>query len=331
MARATIRDVARVAKVSDGTVSNALHRPHTVSETTRQRVLRAVAEVGYVPNAAARALRAGRTKSFGLAVLGFGNPFFVAIANAAEAAALEAGGLIALFNTSRDKGREERLLRRLGERHLDGLIITPLDVDDPLLDEIVARGTPVVVLLRQVRSRRHCAVRVDDYLAGALAARHLVERGHRRISYAGPVAEERHEGAAGVAREVGAAYAWVRTEGADVADGALVVAHLAGLPPADRPTAVFCENDILAVGVVQGARRAGLRVPEDLAVVGFDDTPLASAASAVGLTTLRQPAAEMARVAVELLVEEATCPHDVHRDVVFPPELVVRESSGRLR
>ena len=331
MPRATIKDVARVAGVSDGTVSNALRRPGTVSAATRERVLRAVTEVGYVANAAARALRAGRTKSLGLAVLGFGNPFFVDIADAAEEAALAAGGLISIYNTARDKQREDSLLRRLQERQLDGLIITPLDVDDPLLDELVARGTAVVVLLRPVPSGRHCTVRVDDVATGRLATQHLLDRGHRRIAYAGPVNEERYEGALAVAAPEVDAFEWRRTESAEVDDGLVLAAQIAGLSAGERPTAVFCENDLLAVGLVQGARRHGLRVPDDLAVVGVDDTPLASAASAVGLTTVRQPGAEMARAAVGLLVEEMAQGHDIHRDVVFEPELVVRASSGPRR
>lgn len=132
MGRATIRDVARVAGVSDGTVSNTLNRPHLVTPETRDRVRQAMATVGYVPNAAARALRVGRTRTIGLVVLDVGNPFFAEVAAGAEQTAIEAGADIALFHTGLgEHTREQRLLHRLAERRLDGLIITPNDVDHP--------------------------------------------------------------------------------------------------------------------------------------------------------------------------------------------------------
>lgn len=160
MGRATIRDVARVAGVSDGTVSNTLNRPHLVNPETRDRVRQAMETVGYVPNAAARALRVGRTRTIGLVVLDFGNPFFAEVAAGAEQAAVEAGADVALFQTGLgEHTREERLLQRLAERHLDGLIITPNNVEDPLLVTIEQRGTPVVVLAREVPGRRRSAVR----------------------------------------------------------------------------------------------------------------------------------------------------------------------------
>ena len=327
-ARSTVGDVARAAGVTPSTVSRTLNRPDRVSTETRERVLRAVEEVGYIPNAAARALRVGSSKAFGLVLLGFGNPFFVDIADAVEAAALEHGAVVALYSSGRDEQREQRLLQRLGERQLDGLIVTPLDVDDPLLDVLVARGTPVVVLLREVASGRHCSVRGDDVLGGRLAGQHLLDGGHRRLAYAGVVRTERYEGAAAVWERGRADFRWFQTVGADVEDGVGVVERLAAMPAAQRPTAVFCENDLIAVGVVQEARRIGLSVPEDLAVVGFDDTLLASAASAVGLTTVRQPGADMARAALALLLEEVEAGHERHREVLFKPELIVRASSG---
>ncbi|MEV6348769.1 LacI family DNA-binding transcriptional regulator [Actinoplanes sp. NPDC051851] len=330
MARATIRDVARVAGVSDGTVSNTLNRPHLVNAGTRERVLAAMAETGYVPNAAARALRVGRTRTIGLVVLDFGNPFFADVAGGAERTATAAGADVALFTTGLGRHeREDRLLRRLAERRLDGLIITPNDVDDPLLTTIEERGTPVVVLAREVPGRRRSAVRSDDLLGGELAARHLLDNGHRRLAFAGWRHDERYQGASRTASAAGATLTWMGTRADRIADGLTIGARIAELSPTDRPTAVFCANDLIATGLVQAVTHQGLRIPEDLAVVGFDDTDLASAAAAVELTSVHQPAAELGEAAVRLLLAEMTDPHQPHQDVVFRPELVIRESTVR--
>ncbi|MEU4559458.1 LacI family DNA-binding transcriptional regulator [Actinoplanes sp. NPDC023936] len=332
MARATIRDVARVAGVSDATVSNTVNRPHLVNPATQDRVRQAMETVGYVPNAAARALRVGRTRTLGLVVLDFGNPFFAEVAAGAEQAAVEAGAEVALFHTGLGENtREQRLLHRLAEWRLDGLVITPNDVDDPALTLIAERGTPVVVLAREVPSGRHSAVRSDDLLGGEIAARHLLDHGHRRLAFAGWRRDERYDGAARVAATADTTLEWLDTGNADIAGGRAVGARLAGLPSRRRPTAVFCANDLIAAGVIQQLTRYGLRVPDDLAVVGFDDTDLASAASAVELTSVRQPAAEIGRAAVQLVLDEVKDRNRRGRDMVFQPELVIRESTAGRR
>jgi LacI family transcriptional regulator len=328
VARATIRDVARVAGVSDGTVSNTVNRPHLVTPETRKRVQQAMQEVGYIPNAAARALRVGRSRSIGLVVLSVGNPFFAEVATGAEQAAAEAGADVALFDTGlREHDREQRLLRRLTERRLDGLIITPHDVNDPLLAELEEAGTPVIVLAREVPDRSRSAVRSDDDLGGVLATRHLLEQGHRRLAYVGWRHDERSLGAARTAQAAGVRLTFMETASDGIADGLAVGEHLANTAPDERPTAVFCANDLIAVGLVQQVTRRGLQIPEDLAVVGFDDTDLASAACAVELTSVHQPAADLGRAAVRLLLEQMNEPPAQHHDVVFTPELVVREST----
>ncbi|MEU8820577.1 LacI family DNA-binding transcriptional regulator [Actinoplanes sp. NPDC048796] len=326
--RATIRDVARVAGVSDGTVSNTLNRPHLVTDETRERVHQAMEAVGYIPNASARALRVGRSRSIGLVVLDVGNPFFTDVATGAEEAAADVGADVALFDTGLGEyDREQRLLRRLTERRLDGLIITPHDVEDPLLAELEQRGTPVVILAREVSSRRRSAVRSDDDYGGVLAAEHLIGLGHRRLAYAGWRHDERYQGAARTAAAAQAQLTWLETANAEFADGLAAGARLVAIPAAERPTAIFCANDLIAVGLVQEVTRNGLRIPEDLAVVGFDDTDLASAACAVELTSVHQAAVDIGRTAVKQLIQEMSDPAVEHKDIVFTPELVVRESS----
>ncbi|MEU8237745.1 LacI family DNA-binding transcriptional regulator [Actinoplanes missouriensis] len=329
MARATIRDVARVAGVSDATVSNTVNRPHLVNPATQERVRQAMETIGYVPNAAARALRVGRTSTLGLVVLDFGNPFFAEVAAGAEQAATEAGAEVALFHTGLgEHTREQRLLHRLAEWRLDGLIITPNDVNHPALTLIAERGTPVIVLARQVPGGRHSAVRSDDVLGGEIAARHLLDYGHRRLAFAGWRRDERYDGAARVAATADTTLEWLDTGNADIAGGLEVGARLAGQASRQRPTGVFCANDLIAAGLIQQLTRYGLRVPDDLAVVGFDDTDLASAASAVELTSVRQPATEIGRAAVQLVLDEMTDRDRNGRDIVFQPQLVIRESTA---
>ena len=324
--RATILDVARLAGVSDGTVSNVLNRPHLVRDSTRRSVLEAMQLVNFVPNAAARALRAGRTRSFGLAVLDLGNPFFADIAAGAEEIAHEAGALVSLFDTALDREREERLLHRLAEGHVDGLVITPGDVHDPLLDGLAANGLPVVVLAREVPDRRHCAVRTDYEEAGRLALTHLLELGHRRIAFVGPPHDERRAGALPLAEQAGVALQLVPTRSTGLPDGRAAGAALLAMHPDERPTAVFCMNDPIALGLLQIVTQERLAVPDDLAVVGCDGTDLVDAASAMSLTTIHQPALELGRRAMDLLLHDPEAVRR-HEDVVFRPTLVVRGST----
>ena len=327
--RATIRDVARVAGVSDGTVSNTLNRPHLVNAETRERVLQALRSVGYVANAAARALRVGRSRTIGLVVVDVGNPFFADVARGAEQAAADAGADIALFDSGANRDdREDRLLHRLSERRLDGLVINPKNIGHPALLTIKERGTPVVVLGREVPSGRYSAVRSDDLIGGEFAAQHLIDLGHRRLAFAGWRHDERYQGASRRAAAADATIEWMGTANAEIADGLDIGARLVRMPAEQRPTAVFCANDLIAVGLVQQVTRSGLRIPDDLAVVGFDDTDLASAASAVELTSVHQPAAEIGRAAVRVVLEEMTDPGRPRQDIVFEPKLVIRESTA---
>lgn len=326
--RATIKDVAREAGVSRATVTNVLNRPDYVAAQTRSRVLDAIERVGYVRNESARALRAGRTRTFGLLILDVENPFFADVAVGVELAAEEAGAVVALYTTSRDPIREERLLGRLREQALDGVIVTTSNTESAALDQLKSSGTSVVILGNEVESGRFCSARTDDEVGGALGARHLLELGHRRIAFAGPEPRMRRDrGAAAALAGTGATLDFFATADLETTDGVQVGARLAAVEPEDRPTAVFCANDLIAVGLVQEARRVGLRVPEDLSIVGYDDTVIASAACAVGLTTVHQPAVDIGRASFDLVVAELDDPHTEHHDVVFQPRLVVRDSA----
>ena len=333
---AGIKEVARRAGVSIGTVSNVLNRPELVATTTRQRVLDAIAELGYVRNDSARQLRAGQSRQIALVVLDVTNPFFTDVVRGAEEAIEAAGAVAVVCNSGESVTRERRHLDLLEEQRVQGVLITPVDDGrDSRLEQLAKRGTPVVLVDRGSGQRNRCSVAVDDVLGGRLAGNHLRERGHGRVAFVGgpasirQVADRRKGFTAALRGEADVQV--VATPNLTVAAGRKAGAQIADLSPTERPTAVFCANDLLALGVLQEMTLRRLRVPRDVAILGYDDIDFAAAA-AVPLSSIRQPREQLGRAAAELLLEEANQPdrHE-HRHVVFDPELVVRESSARAR
>lgn len=327
-----MKDVAAVAGVSIGTVSNVLNRPELVSEATRLRVRAAIDELGFVRNETARQLRAGRSRTIAYVVMDAANPFFNDVARGVEDAARAEGMAVYLCNSNQDAEREREYLERLREQRVQGVLITPIDPAGERLAEMPARGTPVVLVDCSARDDAMCSVAVDDVLGGDLALTHLLETGHERIAFVGgPMTvqqvRDRHAGARAATER------WDRpTELVSVVTSALTVAEgrSAGerlLAMDRRPTAAFCANDLLALGLLQTMTRLGLEVPGDLAVVGYDDIVFAEAA-AVPLTSVRQPRELLGRTAARLLFEEASGdPDHEHQRIRFRPELVVRAST----
>jgi LacI family transcriptional regulator len=331
---ASVVDVAARAGVSLGTVSNVLNRPERVAPATRERVLRAIDELGFVRNEAARQLRAGRSRTIGLVVLDVGNPFFTDLAAGVEATAAKAGLSVILCNSADDTDRESHYLSMLQEQRAYGVLITPVGNRTPAIDDLRRRGT-AVVLVDRGSGRRQCSVSVDDRVGGEVAVSHLLARGHRRIGFiGGPLAinqvAERLVGGQAAFETAGLdpnTLAVTETAGLNVAAGRATGAEIAAMPQRRRPTAVFCANDLLALGLLQEMTRRHLRVPEDLAIVGYDDIDFAAAA-AVPLTSIRQPRSQLGQAAMDLLVDEVANPKShQHRQVVFEPELIVREST----
>ncbi|MFD7660612.1 LacI family DNA-binding transcriptional regulator [Actinosynnema sp. NPDC059797] len=327
-----MKDVAAHAGVALGTVSNVLNHPEMVTERTRKRVLDAIAELGFVRNESARQLRGGTSRTLAYVVLDTRNPFFTDVAAGAQQVADEAGRALFLCDGGEDAVRQANYLDLLEQQRVEGILITPVVADDPRITAVVARGTPVVVVDRGAGPDR-CSVSVDDVLGGDLAVSHLLDAGHRRIAFIGgpraigQVADRIAGAEQALARADAEPLTVLETARLDVAEGRRAGERLAGLPAARRPTAAFCANDMLALGLLQQAVRLGLRVPEDLAIVGYDDIEFAAAA-AVPLTSVSQPRQLLGRTAAELLLAEARDPdgHE-HENRVFEPELVVREST----
>lgn len=333
---ASVKDVAALAGVSVGTVSNVLNRPDRVSTATRARVHDAMAELGFVRNESARQLRAGRSSVIAYVVLDTGNPFFTDVALGIEDAAQDSDLSLFLCNSHQQPTREHDYLARLEQQRVQGVLITPVDPDFALLDELPQRGTPVVLVDRIRDTDTHCSVSVDDRLGGRLAVDHLLELGHRRIAFVGGPdvlnqVRDRRQGARESLEAAGLdpdSLIEVDTEELTVDEGRHAGGRIAGLPRSTRPTAAFCGNDLVALGLLQRCVELGLSVPEDLAVVGYDDNVFAAAA-AVPLTSVRQPARELGRAAARLLLDEASNPEHRHEQVRFTPELVARASTRR--
>jgi LacI family transcriptional regulator len=331
----SMKDVALRAGVSLGTVSNVLNRPELVSERTRQRVQTAIAELGFVRNESARQLRGGGSRTLAYVVLDTSNPFFTDVAEGVQEAADRAGLALFLCNSAEDGDRQASFLDLLEQQRVEGVLITPVDSADPRISALAGRGTPVVIVDRGA-GPDGCSVAVDDVLGGDLAVTHLLETGHRRIAFVGgpraigQVADRITGAEKAAARSAGADLVIMETAALNVAEGRRAGERIAGMPAARRPTAAFCANDLVALGLLQQMVRLGLRVPDDLAIVGYDDIEFAEAA-AVPLTSVSQPRQLLGRTAAELLLDEARAPaaHQ-HQQVVFAPELVVRAST-RLR
>ncbi|WP_433892688.1 LacI family DNA-binding transcriptional regulator [Streptomyces sp. CA-111067] len=329
-----IKDVALQAGVSVGTVSNVINRPELVSQGTRDRVHAVIAQLGYVRSESARQLRAGQSRIMALLVLDMGNPFYVDVARGAESAVREAGLGVMVCNSGESVSEEATYLSLFTEQRVRGVLVTPADTTGQSLDRLRQQRVPFVLVDRVASEAGDCSVSVDDTAGGALAGRHLVGAGHRTIAYiSGPghlqQIDDRRDGLLQALAEGGLgpeALLEIPAQRMDVAAGRDAASRLLGL--AHRPTAVFCANDLLALGVLQVAYAAGIAVPRDLAIVGYDDIEFASAA-VVPLTSVRQPAEQMGRMAAELLVEEtgAGAASHRHQHVVLQPELVVRGSS----
>ena len=330
----SIKEVARRAGVSLGTVSNVLNRPDMVAPTTRQRVLEAISELGYVRNDSARQLRAGRSRTVAIVVLDVANPFFTDVVRGAEAAVEESGAMVVVCNSGQDPARELRHLDMLEQQRVQGVLITPVD-DGPnsRLEQLISRGTPVVLVDRGSGRRNRCSVAVDDVLGGRLAGGHLVEQGHSKIAFVGgPLSirqvADRKQGLH-TALDGHGDLTTLTTPNLTVAAGRNAADGIADMTAAHRPTAVFCANDLLALGVLQQLTLRGLHIPDDIAIIGYDDIEFAAAAATVPLSSIRQPREQLGRTAAQLLIEEINDgERHQHRHVLFEPDLVVRASTS---
>lgn len=333
MAMAQVRDVAARAGVSPATVSNALNHPEKLSEATRERVRTAIEELGYVRNDAARQLRQRGNRAVGMIVLDVANPFFARVAQGAESALTETERPLLLGNSAQRRDRELSHLKLFEEQRVSGLLISPVGNVLTRLRKLRQHGSAVVIVDRKAGAKEFSSVSTDDVTGGRTAVEHLIAQGRSRIAViGGPTGirqvSDRLAGAeeAAQARD-GVSVEHVDAPAMDVESGAAGARELLARPASRRPDAVFATNDLLALGVLRELLRAGVAVPDDMALVGYDDIDFAASAT-VPITSVRQPAAEMGRRAAELLLGAIEGPRSEVEHPVFVPSLVARESSG---
>lgn len=330
----SIHDVASLAGVGVGTVSNALNNPDKVKPATLAKVNKAIAKLGYIRNDAARQLKSGLSQSLGLVVPDTSNPFFADIASEAEALADQAGFVLTLANSSGNQDRENRYLGLYEEQRLSGVLLAPYGDDLSGAKRLTSKGIRAVLVDRIADEKHYCSVGVDDINGGRNAVAHLLEIGRRNIAFVGgPVTirqvADRLAGAKAAIKKVpGAKLNVLKTTAMTVFAGRAVGEQILAMPKSERPDAIFASNDLLAVGILQVfAFGNKIKVPAEISLIGYDDIDFAEAA-VVPLTSMRQPAAEIGATAMNLLLDEINNPTThVHRKVTFQPELIVRASS----
>lgn len=336
MSTVSLRDVAALAGVSVGSVSNVLNRPESVSQSVADRVHAAIDSLGYVRNDAARQLRAGRSRCIGLVVLDISNPFFADLARGAERRAAEEGLTVLLGDTEEDSGRERVYVDLFAEQRVFGLLVSPLGGSMNRLRELGKKGLSTVLVDWQTEDDQFSSVAVDNVAGGQLAVNHLIEQGHQRIAFVGGPhsirqVADRFEGARrAVSQHPGATLEVIDTESLTVLQGRQAGERIIQRTPSARPEAIFAANDLLALGLLQAFNLSGkVAVPDDIALIGYDDIDFASAAL-VSLSSVRQPSAEIGRTAVELLLRQVESGGEFTREhILFDPELIVRDSTGR--
>ena len=301
-----LKDVAREAGVSTATVSHVINNTKYVTDATRERVVRAIKQCNYYANAHARSLASGRSNIIGLLVSDISNPFFPELVKSIEDAAFESGYNVILVNTNYDAGRAADYVRRLIELKVAGVALMTTELDSELIDELARRKVPVVLHNVGTTGERMSDVLVDYASGIEEAMEHLVALGHRRIAHiAGPgrfrSARIRREAFLNsFARHLPKAPRPAVYEGDFKFDGGRRAAtEMLSVEP--RSTAVLVANDMMALGAMQEFRFAGLTIPQDISVVGFDDISFA-ALSEPPLTTVCSPRAEIGRKAIEALM-----------------------------
>lgn len=327
----TIREVAERAGVSLTTVSHVINNTRFVSEEKKLRVQEAMQELNYRPNALARSLRSGKTHTLGLILPDSSNPFFADIGRSLEATAFDLGFSVILCNTEGDPSREEFYVDVLSKKQVDGMIFVATGDQANSLNLLLEENIPVVVVDRCFPEIEVDTVITDNRLGGQLATQHLIELGHKRIAcITGPSnltpSAERVTGYQEAVEEAGIALdpALIMQGDYHPKSGQNVTSAMLKLK--NPPSAIFACNDLMAIGAMRAVVAAGLRVPEDISIIGFDDIELARY-STPPLTTIAQPILEIGSEAARLMVDRIKDEKLLPQQIVLPTRLVLREST----
>jgi LacI family transcriptional regulator len=327
----SLRDVAKAAKVSVGTVSNVLNKPEIVAPSTLARVQATIKELGFVPNGFARQLRSGTSRTLGLVVPDVSNPFFTEVARGVEDAASKRDYAVFLCNSDESRVKEDRYINVLMEQQVRGVLITPADTHADRLDALRERGISVTLLDREMKGQMQCSVSVDDVNGGQIAIEYLASLGHKYIAWVcGPESiPQVGDRSAGVAKAAKVASVEIETVRVPLMN--TVQGEEAGrviLELGQRPTAIFCANDLLALGVMRTLTSQKIKVPEQISVLGYDNIEFASSAG-IPLSSIAQPSYQMGITAANLLLDECEAGEDHrHQQIRFQPQLVERASTA---
>jgi DNA-binding LacI/PurR family transcriptional regulator len=332
----SIKDIAKAADVSHSTVSRALNDSSLVKAETKARIQRLAQKMGYSPDAIARSLVTQRTLTVGVVATTITDPFVAEVVQGVEDAAQESGYSVLLTSSASEPERELAAVEMLRAKRVDSVIVTSSRIGALYLEHLESIGVPVVLVNNhnEQSGRYTFSVSVDNRHGGHLATVHLIERGHRRIGYVSGPADhsddlERLTGYRQALDEAGISFdpAMIIPGNGRLDGGEQALPQLTSL--AEGPTAIFCYNDMTAVGLLSAARQVGLSVPEDLAVVGFDDIPMAAHVYPP-LTTIAQPQRDMGRQAIKMALALMAADDSAtsFSDVTVKGKLVVRESSG---
>ncbi len=327
----TLRDVAKHAGVSPKTVSNVINNWPYISDSTREKVQRSIEELDYRPSGLASSLRTGRTNTIGVMIPDITNPFFGQFIRGCEDVLYNAGYSILLCNTNENSTKERWYLETLVKRGVDGILTVGSRSTAEVLYSIIHNEIPVVAVDPPSLHDNTTVIDIDNIGGAKIAVEHLIRLGHKRIAHlGGPIqrmaAYNRLQGYLQALENAKIAY-----------DEALVLQcdptirggfHAAlNLIPARKPTALFCYNDLMAVGAMVACRELDLKIPRDIAIVGFDDIAISSLVEPA-LTTVRVRQYHVGRMASDLLLERLSGKENAQRHVEFPVELVIRNSCG---
>ncbi|KJQ55175.1 LacI family DNA-binding transcriptional regulator [Microbacterium sp. SA39] len=328
---ASVKDVAALAGVSSSTVSNYLNHPHVLGASSRERVRAAIEQLGFVPNESARQLRAGSSKALALILLDAWLPYFNELSRGVEDVTREGGWSLFFSNSNRDAAQERRNIDMFEAHRVQGIVIYPLGDVVPRLERLAERGIRSVVVGPIRESPSVASILFDDRGGGRLAGEHLLSLGRRRILFLGsPTVSQSNDRLAGLQDALAGSPATLTV--IDVPhlateEGLRVAAQILAQPVAERPDAVFAANDMVALGVLTQLMRHGIRVPDEIALVGFDDVAQAHQ-SVVPLTSVRQPGYEIGRAAGAALLQQLADPTaPPPATTPFRAELIVREST----
>jgi LacI family transcriptional regulator len=329
----TIHDVAKRAGVGSITVSRVINNSGYISSDTRERVQKAIVELGYVPNTLARSLRSRRTDTVALVVTDITNPFFTTLARGVEDAANEAGFTVIFCNTDESATKEEKYLNVLLQKQVDGILLVPTQSSLGTIQQILNHGTPVVVLDRRIPAMDVDTVRCDSVDGAYQLTKYLISLGHRQIAVmSGAVgvstADDRVAGYRKALEECGISISdrYILRGEFTPDSGYSMTKQAINLPL--RPTALIAANNFITIGAMKALQEVGVEVPEDMALAGFDDLPPAIVTFPF-FTVVSQPAYEMGRQAMQLLLKRLKNKEKgVFEEMILPTQLIIRHSSG---